>query len=42
MKAEMLASVSSADDASWFDIDLSWLEFPDIDLSIFDFFDVDL
>jgi hypothetical protein len=42
MKAEMLASVSSVDDASWFDIDLSWLEFPDVDWSIFDFFNVDL
>jgi hypothetical protein len=42
MKAEMLASVSSADGASWFDIDLSWLEFPEIDWSVFDFFDVDL
>jgi hypothetical protein len=39
MKSEMLASVSSAGDTSWFDIDLSWLEFPCIDWSIFDFFD---
>jgi hypothetical protein len=39
MKAEMLSSVSNAADTSWFDIDLSWLEFPDIDWSIFDFFD---
>lgn len=42
MKAEMLTSVSEATDTSWFDIDLSWLEFPDIDWSIFDFLDVDL
>jgi hypothetical protein len=40
MKGEMLSSVSNATDTSWFDIDLSWLEFPDIDWSIFDFFDV--
>ena len=40
MKAEMLQSVSTAADGSWFDMDLSWLEFPDIDFSIFDFFDL--
>lgn len=40
MKSEMLSSVSTATDASWFDVDLSWLEFPDIDWSIFDLFDV--
>jgi len=40
MKAEMLSSVSTATDTSWFDVDLSWLEFPDIDWSIFDFFDL--
>jgi hypothetical protein len=40
MKSEMLASVSNSADASWFDIDLSWLEFPDIDWSIFDFFNL--
>ena len=39
MKAEMLASVSIGSDASWFDIDLSWIEFPDLDWSIFDFID---
>ncbi|WP_147383990.1 DUF6559 family protein [Noviherbaspirillum sedimenti] len=39
MKSEMLGSVSNASDASWFDIDLSWLEFPDMDWSIFDFVD---
>ena len=39
MKSEMLLSISSATDASWFDIDLSWMEFPDIDWSIFDFID---
>jgi len=36
----MLLSVSNAADTSWFDVDLSWLEFPDIDWSIFDFFDL--
>ena len=41
MKGEMLSSVSNAStDTSWFDFDLSWLEFPDIDWSIFDFFDI--
>ena len=42
MKSEMLSSVSSSGDTSLFgfDIDLSWLEFPDLDFSIFDFFDV--
>lgn len=40
MKAEMLSSVSTAPDTSWFDLDLSWLEFPDIDWSLFDFFDL--
>ena len=36
MKREMLDSVSSSSDSSWFDFDSSWLEFPDIDWSIFD------
>jgi len=40
MKSDMLASVGNASDASWFDFDLSWLEFPSIDWSIFDFFDL--
>jgi hypothetical protein len=40
MKAEMLSSVSDAIDTSWFDFDLSWLDFPDIDFSLFDFLDV--
>lgn len=42
MKADMLSSVSSgaSDSGSWFDFDLSWLEFPDIDWSVFDFFDL--
>jgi hypothetical protein len=40
MKGEMLSSVSSGGDSSWFDLDLSWLEFPDIDFSIFDFLDL--
>lgn len=40
MKSEMLSSVSNvADSSSWFDFQLSWLEFPDIDWSLFDFFD---
>lgn len=40
MKAEMLSSVSHAGDTARFDLDLSWLEFPDIDWSIFDFLDL--
>jgi hypothetical protein len=40
MKSEMLSSVSDSGDASWFDIDLSWLEFPSVDWSIFDFIDL--
>ncbi len=40
MKSEMLSSVSNTTESSWFDFDLSWLEFPDIDWSIFDFFDL--
>ena len=39
MKGEMLSSVSSATDWSWFDLNLSWLEFPHVDWSFFDFFD---
>lgn len=39
MKSEMLSSISNSSDSSWFDIDLSWLEFPGIDFSIFDFVD---
>jgi hypothetical protein len=41
MKSEMLSSLSAsaAEDGSWFNLDLSWLEFPDVDLSIFDFLD---
>jgi hypothetical protein len=40
MRSQMLAAVSAKDE-SWFnwDLDLSWIEFPDIDWSIFDFFD---
>jgi hypothetical protein len=44
MKADMLRSVSSSamsdQDTSWFDWDLSWIEFPDIDWSLFDFIDL--
>lgn len=40
MKSEMLSSISNASDTALFDIDLSWLEFPEIDWSIFDFFDI--
>jgi hypothetical protein len=40
MKSQMLHAVATEDSGSWFDWDLSWLEFPDLDLSIFDFFDL--
>ena len=40
MKSDMLSSVSTATDTSWFDFDLSWLEFPDIDFSLFDLLDL--
>lgn len=39
MKKEMMEAVSCSDDTSWFDFELSWLEFPDMDWSIFDFLD---
>lgn len=39
MKEDMLRAVASDDSTSWFDFDLSWLEFPDLDSSIFDFID---
>jgi hypothetical protein len=40
MKREMLDAASVADHVpSWFDFDLSWIEFPDLDWSIFSFFD---
>lgn len=39
MKKEMLEAVSTGFTPAWFDLDLSWLEFPDLDWSIFDFFD---
>jgi len=39
MKAEVLADVAGGASFSLFDIDLSWLEWPDIDLSgLFDWF----
>jgi hypothetical protein len=41
MRAEMVSAMTDGASSSWFDIDTSWLEWPDIDLSsIFDFFDV--
>jgi len=40
MKSEMVAAMTDGASSSWFDIDMSWLEWPDIDFSsIFDFFD---
>ena len=40
MKSEMLRAVATEDSDSWFDWDLSWLEFPDLDISLFDFLDL--
>jgi len=41
MKAEVLAELASGGTFSWFDVDLSWLEWPDINLSsAFDWFDL--
>lgn len=41
MKAEVLADLAAGASFSVFDLDLSWLEWPDIDLSsIFDGFDL--
>jgi hypothetical protein len=40
MKAEMTSALTDGASKAWFDIDLSWLEWPDIELpSIFDFLD---
>lgn len=41
MKSELLSAFTEGASDSWFDIDLSWLDWPDIDLSgIFDFLDL--
>jgi len=38
MKSEMVSALTDGASGSWFDADMSWLEWPDIDLpSIFDF-----
>lgn len=40
MKSEMAYAITDGASESWFDLDLSWLEWPDFDLpSIFDIFD---
>jgi hypothetical protein len=40
MKAQMAHAITDGASDSWFDFDLSWLEWPDFDLpSIFDVFD---
>jgi hypothetical protein len=40
MRSEMTAAVTDGASSSWFDVDLSWLEWPDIDLGdVFDIFD---
>lgn len=41
MKAEMFAAMTEGASSSWFDTDMSWLEWPDFDFgSLFSFFDV--
>lgn len=41
MKSEMTSALTDGASDSWFDIDLSWLEWPDFDLSsVFDFIDI--
>jgi hypothetical protein len=41
MKSEMTAAMTDGASDSWFNIGMSWLEWPDIDLSsIFDVFDI--
>lgn len=40
MKSEMAAALTDGASEAWFDVDLSWLDWPDVDLSgIFDFVD---
>ena len=40
MRAKMTSAMTDGKSDSWFDVDLSWLEWPDVDLSsIFDIFD---
>jgi hypothetical protein len=40
MKSEMFAAMTDGASSSWFDLDMSWLEWPDIDFSaIFNGFD---
>lgn len=40
MKSEMAIALTDGASESWFDFDLSWLEWPDFDLpSLFDIFD---
>ena len=41
MKSELVASLTEGASESWFDVNVSWLDWPDIDLSgIFDFIDL--
>lgn len=41
MKSEMFDAMTGTDSSSWFDLDMSWLEWPDFDFSgLFDFFDL--
>lgn len=40
MRAQMAGALTDGASDSWFDVDLSWLEWPDIDLlSVFDLFE---
>ncbi|MFA9480372.1 hypothetical protein ACERK3_19040 [Phycisphaerales bacterium AB-hyl4] len=41
MKVELARDLAGETGSFWFDVDLSWLDWPDVDLSsIFDWFDV--
>jgi hypothetical protein len=40
MKSAMFEAMTGSDSSSWFDLDMSWLDWPDFDFSgFFDFFD---
>ncbi len=41
MKSEMFSAMTEGASDTWFDFDMSWLEWPDFDFgSLFDFFDL--
>jgi len=41
MKSEMVSAMTEGASSSWFDVDMSWLDWPDFDFSgFFDFLDI--